>query len=168
MEQERAAAKFVVIEHKGDKHPQLVIEDKEGQAEVVVFNDVLEKSRQLIQEDSVVLLEGKVSNRNRGEGKLIVKSVSSVDEERFPASKEIHFTLDLESMVEATLNDLKRILADHEGDSKVFFHIRENGRRAYVIRSKSRGVKLDYDLVGDLTASIGADNIKLVPHMKSA
>ena len=30
LEQERAAAKFVVIEHKGDKHPQLIIEDKNG------------------------------------------------------------------------------------------------------------------------------------------
>ncbi len=30
LEQERAAAKFVVIEHKGDKHPQIIIEDKNG------------------------------------------------------------------------------------------------------------------------------------------
>ncbi len=29
-EQERADSKFVVIEHKGEKHPQVVIEDKEG------------------------------------------------------------------------------------------------------------------------------------------
>ena len=29
-EQERAASKLVVIEHKGEKHPQIVIEDKEG------------------------------------------------------------------------------------------------------------------------------------------
>ncbi len=29
-EQERAGAKFVVIEHKGEKHPQVVIEDKQG------------------------------------------------------------------------------------------------------------------------------------------
>ncbi len=30
LEQERADAKYVVIEHKGEKHPQIVIEDKEG------------------------------------------------------------------------------------------------------------------------------------------
>ena len=30
LEQERASARFVVIEHKGDKHPQIVIEDKNG------------------------------------------------------------------------------------------------------------------------------------------
>ncbi len=30
LEQDRAGAKYVVIEHKGDKHPQIIIEDKNG------------------------------------------------------------------------------------------------------------------------------------------
>ncbi len=30
LEQERAGAKFIVIEHKGEKHPQIIIEDAEG------------------------------------------------------------------------------------------------------------------------------------------
>jgi len=30
LEQERAGAKYIVIEHKGEKHPQIVIEDKDG------------------------------------------------------------------------------------------------------------------------------------------
>ncbi len=30
LEQERAGSKYIVIEHKGEKHPQIVIEDKEG------------------------------------------------------------------------------------------------------------------------------------------
>ncbi len=30
LEQERAGSKYVVIEHKGEKHPQIVIEDKDG------------------------------------------------------------------------------------------------------------------------------------------
>ncbi|RME38946.1 MAG: DNA-directed RNA polymerase subunit beta' [Planctomycetota bacterium] len=30
LEQEGGSAKFVVVEHKGDKHPQIVIEDKDG------------------------------------------------------------------------------------------------------------------------------------------
>ncbi|MBI4579463.1 MAG: DNA-directed RNA polymerase subunit beta', partial [Planctomycetes bacterium] len=30
LEQERAGAKYIVIEHKGEKHPQIIIEDKDG------------------------------------------------------------------------------------------------------------------------------------------
>jgi len=30
LEQERAGAKYIVIEHKGEKHPQIIIEDREG------------------------------------------------------------------------------------------------------------------------------------------
>ncbi len=30
LEQERAGAKYIVIEHKGEKHPQVIIEDREG------------------------------------------------------------------------------------------------------------------------------------------
>jgi DNA-directed RNA polymerase subunit beta' len=30
LEQERAGSKYIVVEHKGEKHPQIIIEDKEG------------------------------------------------------------------------------------------------------------------------------------------
>ncbi|MBP7933923.1 MAG: DNA-directed RNA polymerase subunit beta' [Phycisphaerae bacterium] len=53
MEQEREGAKYVVIEHKGEKHPQIVIEDREGN--VLDYHYLPAKARIEVKEgDSIV------------------------------------------------------------------------------------------------------------------
>jgi hypothetical protein len=141
----------------------LTIDDPEGQAEVVMFSDVLEKARRTVAENNVVVVEGRVSRRAGGEGKVLVNTIMSVGEEPGPAWKEVHVTLDLDATPEATIEDMKRVLFAHTGDSRVFFHVREAGRRAYVIRARSQGVRVDPALVSGLSASIGASNVRLVP-----
>ena len=93
----------------------------------------------------------------------LMNSVASVSEEEFPSSKEVHFTLDLATLGEEKIAELKKLLAAHAGDSKIYFHLKESGRRTHVIKARSQGVKLDYDLVAQLSATIGQDNIRLIP-----
>jgi DNA polymerase-3 subunit alpha len=141
----------------------VTLEDPEGQAEAVLFSDVLEKSRRFIAENSVVVVEGRVSRRNGGEGKVLVNTALAVGDDVGPAWKEVHVTLDLDTVYEERVEQMKRVLFDHEGDSRVFFHVREAGRRAYVIRARRAGVRVDPALVAGLSASIGAHNVRLVP-----
>jgi DNA polymerase-3 subunit alpha len=140
----------------------VTIEDPEGQAEVVMFSDVLEKSRRYVVENAVVLVEGRVSRRNGGDGKVLVNSVLPVGEDAGPTWREIHVTIDLDSMGEERVDDLKKTLSGHAGDSRVFFHVREGGRRAYVIRARNQGVRVDTALLSGLAASVGANNVRLV------
>ncbi len=146
----------------------VTLEDRDGQTEVIVFADVLEKSRRFIVEDTVLLVEGKVSKRNGGDGKVLVNTVVAVDEENFPAMKEVHITLDLEKLGGDGVADLKSMLAGHSGDARIYFHLRENSKRTCVIRSRSQGVKLDYELISTLSDSIGASNIRVIPAGMSA
>ena len=141
----------------------VTIEDPEGQAEVVMFSDVLEKSRRFVAENNVVLVEGRVSRRAGGEGKILVNTMIPVGADPEPAWKEVHVTLDIDAMPESAIEDMKRVLFAHAGDSRVFFHVREAGRRAYVIRARSQGVRVDTALVSGLSASIGARNVRLIP-----
>jgi len=152
-----------ILDRKQKPMAFVTVEDKEGQAEAILFSDILEKTRQNVQDDGVVLLKGKISNRNGGEGKLLVSSVTPVSEDHFPSSKEVHFTLDMETIREENIAALKNLLAAHTGEAKIYFHLKEGGRRTHVIKAKSQGVKLDYDLVAQLIATIGPDNIRLIP-----
>ncbi|MFQ6048325.1 MAG: DNA-directed RNA polymerase subunit beta', partial [Phycisphaerae bacterium] len=52
-EQERAGAKYVVIEHKGEKHPQIIIEDKEGK--ILDFHYLPAKARIEVKEGDAVV-----------------------------------------------------------------------------------------------------------------
>ncbi len=142
----------------------VTIEDSKGQAEAVVFSEVLKKARGVILEDSVLLLQGKVSRRNSGEGKLLVSSVVPVDEEHLPESKEVHITIDMDEMESSELDKLKELLSEHEGEVKLFFNMKQKGKSACVIRSRSLSVKLDYEFLTRLSESIGAKNIRLIPN----
>jgi hypothetical protein len=115
-------------------------------------------------EDAVLLVEGKVSKRNGGDGKMLVNTVVAVDSAHFPACKEVHFTLDLDTTGEEKVSELKDVIAAHRGDSTIFFHVKEGAKpTACIIRSRSHGLKMDYDLVSTLCESIGAENIRVVP-----
>ncbi|MFQ5511825.1 MAG: DNA polymerase III subunit alpha [Candidatus Krumholzibacteriia bacterium] len=140
----------------------VTIEDEAGQAEVVMFSDVLGKHRGMVADDRVLLLEGKVSRRNGGEGKLLVNSVLLIDENHPPESKEVHISIDLGRVEEGQIDQMKQILGTSKGGAQVFFHVAEGGRKACVVRSRSLNVTVDYELLGALCESVGPDNIKLV------
>ncbi len=152
-----------ILDRKGQPMAFVTMEDRHGTAEVIVFSDLLEKHRQHVVEDAVLLLRGKVSSRGGSDAKLIVNSIVSIDEDHFPVPKEVHFTINLDDTGESDIDRLQQMIDAHQGDTKVFFHIKEAGRRQYVIRSKSKGLQLDYEIVSTLTKSIGSENIKLVP-----
>jgi DNA polymerase-3 subunit alpha len=150
----------------------VTLEDPDGQAEAVMFSDVLAKHKQNVSTDRVLLLEGKVSCRNGGEGKLLVNNVTPIEEDRPPASGEVHITIDVEQVAEEELDSLKTLLQTRqigEGDgqsgeqTRVFFHVTEGGKKVCVVRSKTLAVNLDYELLSKLSGTLGAGNIKLVP-----
>ncbi len=76
----------------------VTIEDPEGQTEVVMFSDVLEKARRFVVENTVVVVEGRVSRRNGGDGKVLVNMVLPVESEAGAQTsyREVHVTLDLD------------------------------------------------------------------------
>jgi DNA polymerase-3 subunit alpha len=153
-----------ILDKKQNPMAFVTVEDREGQAEAILFSSVLEKARPHVQEDAVVLLKGRISNRNGGEGKLLVDSVTPVSEEHFPASKEVHVTLDLGALGEETVEELKKLAAAKTGEAKIYFHLKDGGRCTHVIAARSHGVKADYEFVSLLGAAVGPDNIRLIPN----
>jgi len=108
-----------------------------------------------------------VSSRNGGEGKMLVNSVKPIDDENPPESKEVHITLDVATMKEHDVERMKSLLSSNRGDTLLFFHVRNEGKDECIVRSKSLSVKLNYDLLAELSESMGAKNIKLVPGASS-
>jgi DNA polymerase-3 subunit alpha len=152
-----------ILDRKQNQMAFVTVEDKEGQAEAIVFSSVLEKAKRHVHEDAVVLLRGKVSNRNGGEGKLLVDSVTPVSEEHFPVSKEVHVTLDLGVLKDKTVERLKELAAAKKGESKMYFHLRNGGKCTHVIAARSAGVKPDYEFVASLAEAVGTENVRLKP-----
>jgi DNA polymerase-3 subunit alpha len=152
----------MTVDRKQNPMAFVTIEDRDGQAEAVLFADVLAKYKDFVSEDRVLLLEGKASARNGGEAKLLVSSVVPISEDKPPESKEVHISIDLDQVGENQLEHMQRVLAGHKGSAHVYLHLRESGEKACVVRSKSLAVDVDYDVLAELCGSVGAKNIKLV------
>jgi len=143
----------------------VTIEDTVGQAEGVVFSDVLKKAGGRIADDAVLLLEGKVSRRNSGDGKLLVNSIVQVNDESIAKCKELHIVIDMDRMDAAGLEELKMLVLKNKGEAKLFFNMKQSGRNTCVIRSRTLSVKPTRDLLYALSKKLGADNIKIVPEL---
>ena len=52
-----------ILDRKQNPMAFVTVEDREGQAEAILFSDVLEKSRSNVHDDGVVLLKGKIFDK---------------------------------------------------------------------------------------------------------
>jgi DNA polymerase-3 subunit alpha len=152
----------MTVDRKQSPMAFVTIEDRDGQAEAVLFSDVLAKHKQFVVEDRVLLLEGKASVRNGGEAKLLVSSVLPISEDRPPNLREVHISIDLDHVEVTQLERVQGILAQHKGAAQVFLHLNQRGEEACIVRSKSLAVDVDYDVLAELCRSVGAKNVRLV------
>lgn len=65
-----------IITKKGKAMSFLTLEDLTSETEVVVFPEVHEKAKQLLQNDQVVLVQGKVSHREEEEAKILASAIA--------------------------------------------------------------------------------------------
>ena len=97
------------------------LEDVDGGCECIAWASTYEQYRDLLVEDSIVKVKGRIDRRNEDELKLVVLEVvpfGGVSEYR-------PLTLTIEAAtVQATLiDDLKRVLADFPGTVPVVLHL---------------------------------------------
>lgn len=114
---------------KGEPWATITVEDLEGQAQCIVWPSDLEKYRDLVLPDTVVLVRGRLDVRDEPrEVKVIAQSIHRPDEKvakvaRTPA-RSVHITVDAgrvrDSLWKSTL---KSLLARYPGRSPVYLHL---------------------------------------------
>ncbi len=117
---------------KGDAMAFVNLEDFQGTVEVTVFPRVYELSRELLEDDACVFVEGKVQREENAVKVLADQIIRAEDAERnWTAS--VHLKLDLERTDRALLESLRAALRDHPGSSECFLHLSLSGSGETVI-----------------------------------
>lgn len=119
-----------IVTKNGTKMTFLLIEDKTGEIEVIVFSGLYEKTNNILLQDSVVLVEGKVSARDKGgnlgdEAKILAENINLITENDLLDNKTIktRSKIKITKVPKAvTNNDFKTDL--HPAITKVFIHIK--------------------------------------------
>ena len=135
----------------------LKLEDLTGMIEVIVFPKTLDKVRESLKEDALVVIKGRVSIKEDELPKLICESIEPL--EKINTSKVYLRSKNLEQG-KALMKELRNIPEYYKGDTTVYMFT-ENDRRSYRM-PKDVWINLESDVISYLKELVGEENIKVI------
>jgi DNA polymerase-3 subunit alpha len=143
---------------------KITVEDFKGTATVLAFGDAWQKHKEVLRQDAVVEIVGRVSGRERDEEDPPIFLDSARPLEDVTPELAVQIELELGSDVAAAAFEAaKKVIAAHPGPSPVWIQVGpDNGERAPRLRSRSLRVEPDADALGALQKLFGRGNVRLV------
>jgi DNA polymerase III subunit alpha len=103
---------------KGEPMAFVQLEDLTGSVEVVVFNSTYAAARELLVEDAVLVVKGRVDHKQQGETKLVALEVSRFD--AAPERREVRLQVDARSAPAGVIRELAGVVRDFPGEAPVY------------------------------------------------
>jgi DNA polymerase-3 subunit alpha len=103
---------------KGEPMAFVQLEDLTGSIEVVVFNSTYAAARELLVEDAVLIVKGRVDHKQQGETKLVALEVSRF--EAMPERREVRLKVDARSAPAGVIRELAGLVRDFPGEAPVY------------------------------------------------
>ncbi|MDP2957043.1 MAG: DNA polymerase III subunit alpha [Longimicrobiales bacterium] len=145
---------------------KITVEDFQGTATVLAFREAWQTYKEVLRQDAVVLVSGKVSSRERDEEDppLFLDAARPMDDLTGSGEISVQIELELGSQVqEAVFAEAKKVLAAHPGAAPVLLQVgSDNGDRAPRLKSRTLRVTPDAETLEALQKLFGRGNVKLV------
>jgi DNA polymerase-3 subunit alpha len=151
----------VILDRKGNTMAFVTVEDFHGSYEIIIFSDCYQKRRKKLQPDQIIVVAGKISMKERGDVKIIADEVYTIEEAIRMLTRKVHLTIRPGAFGEHELERLKETLGRFPGERDVIFHIRENGRERGAVRARIGRVSPGIELLKELHAISGVDNVEV-------
>ena len=134
----------------------LTLEDLVGTMEVVVFPRDYEKNAAVMEVDSKVFIQGRVSAEDDKPSKLICEKITSFDQ----IPREIWIQFPSKEAYEKQVHHLYELLSQSDGNDQVIVFLRQE--RMMKKLPNARSVLINDALVELLSKEYGAENVKVV------
>jgi DNA polymerase-3 subunit alpha len=134
---------------KGDKFALLQLEDQFGTVKVVVWPEPYGKAAKTIQNDSAVLIKGRLEIDDGGAMTIIAEEVQSLENICERSARAVIIRFGVDSITGDRLDTLSKLLDTHRGDCGVVFEVALNdGQLARVRPNSFVRVKMTPELTG--------------------
>ena len=132
----------------------VTIEDLHGQAEIIVFDSCYQNASSLLINDSIVLIEGRLSVREDDEPKIVARSIKE-----FAEMKRKIFEIDITNLAEEQKEKLKGAIRFFSGDRNNIPMQIKNGEKVDAIRG---GIYITPEILIQFQEIVGEQNAKLL------
>ncbi len=103
---------------KGEPMVFAGLEDVTGSCEVVAFSSVYVHARELLMQDRVIVVKGRVDHKQQGETKLVAIEVTAF--EATPERREVRLKVDARIAAAGIVRELAALVKDFPGEAPVF------------------------------------------------
>jgi len=152
------------FDKRGNAFAFVTLEDMRGdKADIALWSEAFSQFGSHVEEGSVVLVEGRVSERN-GRKSIHVKSVTPLEAVREQKIKAVNVKLvyeDLKKPLDELIDDIKNLCLSCAGNGEFIIKIEGENRPDALIRSKSLKVKPSDELIEGLGVLVGVENVWL-------
>ena len=144
----------------GSKMAYFTLEDLQGQVEVVMFPDTLNKFGDLVVADSIVFVKGKLDYKREKPNILAVELID-LENVREKLAAKIRIRLDAKDVTKEKVASIKSICQHHRGKSPVYVAIKTDKGRVYAAADRQLSVNPDNDFCRKMRQLVGPDNFQL-------
>jgi DNA polymerase-3 subunit alpha len=109
-------------DRKGEVMAFVTLEDLSGFAEVTLFASLYSTVSDLIDKDSVIMVEGRIT-RDEKSSKILADTIAPIDNAEETWTASVHFNLDMTNLNKQSLKELCEILKQHKGSCSAFLHL---------------------------------------------
>jgi DNA polymerase-3 subunit alpha len=144
----------------GSKMAVFTLEDLQGQVEVVVFPEVLNRYGNILVPDTIVFVKGKADYR-RESPNIIAEELIALDEVRDKLAAKVRLKLDARDVTKEKVTVIKSICQHHKGKSPVIVTVQTEKGRVYAAADKDLSVNPDLDFCRKMKQLLGEENFQL-------
>jgi DNA polymerase-3 subunit alpha len=144
----------------GSKMAVFTLEDLQGQVEVVMFSDVLNKFAELLLKDTIVFVKGKLDYR-REKPNIIAVELITLDQVREKLAAKVKIRLNAKDITKEKVAAIKSICQHHRGQSPVYVAVKTDKGRVYATADRVLFVNPDLEFCRKMRQLIGEENFQL-------
>ncbi|OGF11890.1 MAG: hypothetical protein A3K15_02595 [Candidatus Edwardsbacteria bacterium GWE2_54_12] len=144
-----------ITQKNGKPMAFISLEDLTGFTEVVVFSDLYDAKRSLINSGGVVLVAGTVSTKEDEAPKIVASDFYALPECRKGLVEQLEIILDQEKMDDEFTRQLTGILQRYPGVCSVTFVVKNGQSLPVRIRSQKLKVMPEQELLAELNQFLG-------------
>ena len=144
----------------GAKMAVFTLEDLQGQVEVVAFPEVLNRYADLVKDDAVIFVRGKLDFR-RERPNILASELIPIEQIREKVAAKVRIRLNAGDVTEKKVAEIKSICQHHKGKSPVLVAIRTEKGMVRAAADKALSVNPDPDFCRKMKQLLGEENFQL-------
>ena len=144
----------------GAKMAVFTLEDLQGQVEVVAFPEVLNRYADLVKDDAVIFVKGKLDFR-RERPNILASELIPIEQIREKVAAKVRIRLNAGDVTEKKVAEIKSICQHHKGKSPVLVAIRTEKGMVRAAADKALSVNPDPEFCRKMKQLLGEENFQL-------